>query len=230
MSKFNSGGIPLDSVIPWGRTYVEYTDMFALTDGDLGRRIVGVADGPASFCAGLAKRGGDVVAVDPLYRLAPDAIRERFDMVRGDVMTKLHDHYDDYDWNRFGSPEGLEAERTQAMERFLTDFANRKRGYVTGELPNLPFKSETFDIALCSHFLFTYAHLLDLRFHLESIAEMLRIAREVRVFPMITTEGDEPRWFDDLMDLLWLAGARADIIEVDYRFQRGAETMLRIRR
>jgi hypothetical protein len=43
----------LDRVVPWGRSFDEYVAMFALSSEDLGRRILGCNDGPASFNSGL---------------------------------------------------------------------------------------------------------------------------------------------------------------------------------
>jgi hypothetical protein len=39
----------LDKVVPWGRSFDEYVRMFDLTPADLGKRILGCGDGPASF-------------------------------------------------------------------------------------------------------------------------------------------------------------------------------------
>ena len=39
----------LDSVVPWGRSFEEYTRMFVLSNEDLKQRILGWSDGPASF-------------------------------------------------------------------------------------------------------------------------------------------------------------------------------------
>ena len=36
-------------IVPWGRSFDEYIDMFDLSEDDLARDIVGVGDGPASF-------------------------------------------------------------------------------------------------------------------------------------------------------------------------------------
>ena len=36
-------------IVPWGRSFDEYLDMFNLSEDDLARDIVGVGDGPASF-------------------------------------------------------------------------------------------------------------------------------------------------------------------------------------
>ena len=38
-------------IVPWGRSFDEYLDMFNLSENDLVRNIVGVGDGPASFNA-----------------------------------------------------------------------------------------------------------------------------------------------------------------------------------
>jgi len=40
-----------ESAVPWGRSFDEYQRMFHLTGKDLRRRILGCADGPASFDA-----------------------------------------------------------------------------------------------------------------------------------------------------------------------------------
>jgi hypothetical protein len=64
----------LDQVVPWGRSYEEYRQMFALTDGDLGLRVLGCADGPASFNAEATSRGHLVVSADPLYRFSVNDI------------------------------------------------------------------------------------------------------------------------------------------------------------
>ena len=56
----------LQEVVPWGRSFEEYRNMFDLSDQDLKGRILGCGDGPASFNAELTKKGGKVVSVDPL--------------------------------------------------------------------------------------------------------------------------------------------------------------------
>ena len=63
----------LDTVVPWGRSFDEYRRMFALGEAELRRRILGVADGPASFNA-QATAGGlsvEVVATDGDESLTP---------------------------------------------------------------------------------------------------------------------------------------------------------------
>jgi len=59
-------------------------------------------------------------------------------------------------WSAISNSEEVQELRVSSMERFLEDFddGKRQRRYVDAELPNLPFTDASFDLALCSHFLF----------------------------------------------------------------------------
>ena len=74
-----------------------------------------------------------------------------------------------------------------AMRDFLDDYvAGKAQGrYVDAELPDLPFSDSSFDLALCSHFLFLYTTQLGEAFHHSAIREMCRVAAEVRIFPLL---------------------------------------------
>jgi len=48
----------LSEVVPWGRSLIEYNDMFSLSEQDLRKTIPGCGDGPACFNAELSKIGG----------------------------------------------------------------------------------------------------------------------------------------------------------------------------
>jgi hypothetical protein len=47
----------LDQIVPWGRSFEEYRRMFAPSDADLRLRVLGCADGPASFNAEARRIG-----------------------------------------------------------------------------------------------------------------------------------------------------------------------------
>ena len=81
----------------------------------------------------------------------------------------------------------LKRVRMTAMRAFLDDYApGRAEGrYLDAGLPSLPFADGAFDLALCSHFLFLYSQQFDAAFHVQSIRELCRVAREVRVFPLL---------------------------------------------
>ena len=64
-------------------------------------------------------------------------------------------------------------------------------GYIPHELPErVSFDDGTFDIGLSSHFLLMYTQ-LGYGFHIDAIDEMLRVCREVRIFPLVDLNSDE---------------------------------------
>ena len=98
-----------------------------------------------------------------------------------------------------------------------------------GELPKLPFANDTFDLAVCSHFLFLYES-LGLDFHIQSVVELCRFAREVRLFPLIQLDGRISPHLSVVVDKLTSLEYSAEIVSVPYEFQRGANKMLRVSR
>lgn len=220
--------IKLDKVVPFGRSLAEYKAMFALTSGDLNRSILGVGDGPASFNAELTSLGGRVASVDPLYRFPGEAIKNRFDAVVDDIIAQVKATPGDWVWTWHESPESLRRTRVRVMERFIEDYSRGLADgrYITGELPLLPFADGRFDLALCSHLLFLYSNLFGEEFHYQALREMLRVAAEVRIFPLVTLDLETPPGLDGVMTRLWGDGFHAAVRAVDYELQRGGNTML----
>lgn len=222
----------LDEAVPFGRSLDEYRRMFALSDADLQSKILGVGDGPASFNAEMASQGKTVVSVDPLYRFHAEEIERRFYAVVEDIIAQVEATPEDWVWSFHKSPGDLRQYRVAVLRRFLADYAAGlvKQRYVLGELPKLAFHDNQFDIALCSHFLFLYSDHFDGAFHQASIFEMLRVASEVRIFPLLTLMLAESPYLPRLCRELEDAGFRVSVEEVDYEIQRGGNQMLRIRR
>ena len=201
----------LNELTPWGRSYSEYEAMFGLGSEDLSGSILGCGDGPASFNAEIAKVGGRVVSVDPLYAFTREEISRRIGEISPAILDNLRANRDWYRWERWRTPEELVSARLAALEEFLIDYEDGRRQarYRFGVLPNLPFASNSFDLALVAHFLFLQAEELDYRFHLESLFELLRVATEVRVFPVVDTRGERYRHIDRVLEDLRRGGATA---------------------
>lgn len=87
-----------------------------------------------------------------------------------------------------------------------------------------------FDLALCSHLLFLYSGSLDLGFHINAIAEMCRVAQEVRIFPLLQLGSTPSPHVRSVVDHFESVGYEMDRVRVPYEFQRGGDQMLRIRR
>ncbi len=204
--------------------------MFALSARDLGGRILGGADGPASFNAEAHTRGVRVISCDPLYAFTGAEIQRRIDTTAPTLLEQTRAHRDDYLWTAIRSPEDLLARRRSAMARFLDDYGPGSRGrYVAARLPCLPFTEGAFDLALCSHFLFLYTEQETLAFHLAAVRELCRVAREVRIFPLLDLTRQPSAYLDPVVALLQAEGKEAAVVPVPYEFQRGARQMLRIR-
>jgi hypothetical protein len=217
-------------VVPWGRSFAEYERMFALTESDLQKRILGCGDGPASFNAEATKRDVDVVSVDPLYGFSAADIRRRIKEVCPQVLEQTWQNRDGFVWNEFRSIEALGWMRLRTMVRFLKDYpaGREQRRHLVAELPKLPFEDRSFGLALCSHLLFLYSDHFSEQFHLDSVAELCRVADEVRIFPLLTLATRLSPYVDAVMQAAERSGRKARIEQVPYEFQRGGNQMLRI--
>ncbi|MEM7331534.1 MAG: methyltransferase domain-containing protein [Chloroflexota bacterium] len=220
----------LKNIVPWGRTFDEYQAMFALTDDDLTKAILGCADGPASFNAELTARNGRIVSTDPLYAYSKADIQQRIDAIYDEVVEQARQNQDQFVWQHIPSVESLGELRMMAMSRFLADYeAGKKNGrYQTASLPHLPFADNQFDLALCSHFLFLYSEQLSEEFHDQAVRELLRVAHEVRIFPLLDLTASPSKHLNPIMQKLKKEGHQVDILTVSYEFQRGGNQMCRI--
>jgi hypothetical protein len=205
--------------------------MFALTEADLASRILGCGDGPASFNAELTRRGGRIVSFDPLYQFDAAEIRQRIDETSAEVLAQARQNAHEFVWgDAIPDVEALKRVRMEAMTAFLDDYEQGRRDgrYVVAGLPLLPFADGAFDLALCSHFLFLYSQQHDAAFHVESMRELCRVAREVRVFPLLALGGQPSPHLDATSAAVRADGCYVSIEPVPYEFQRGGSQMLRV--
>jgi len=227
------GGIAvkLSSIVPWGRSLEEYRAMFALSAADLPGRTLDCGAGPASFNAEGSALGIRIVSVDPIYAYSAADIEGRIEDTFDAIMSQARAQADRFVWTCFADPDALARARRSAMRRFLADYeAGRQVGrYIAGELPSLPFADRSFDLALSSHLLFLYSEHLSLGEHLAGIRELLRVAGEVRIFPLDNLAGERSSHLAPVCDALRLDGLTVEEVKVGYEFQRGAGSMLRVR-
>ena len=177
----------LNEVVPWGRTMSEYQLMFDLSDLDINKQILGCGDGPASFNVEMTELGYSVVSIDPIYQFSAEQIEQRVRETYEPVISQLKQNPDRYTWKNFTDPDEVGRARLAAMNGFLLDYETGKRSerYLDRSLPNLDLPDNRFDLCVCSHLLFLYSEQLSFDFHLESMLELLRVASEVRIFPLL---------------------------------------------
>ena len=220
--------LKLKNVVPLGRSFDEYRLMFNLSKQDLGKRIIGVGDGPASFNAEMQEMGKSVISVDPLYMFTAKDIKRKFDKVIDNIIDQVRNTPGDWTWTYHMSPDDLKEHRTQSLIKFNSDFEQGKKEgrYLRGELPALEFQDNSFDVALCSHFLFLYSEHYDYNFHKASVYEMLRVSRDVRIFPLLDLMLNRSPYIEPLTQELERDGYIVNIRKVPYEIQRGGNEMM----
>ncbi|WP_327591651.1 hypothetical protein [Streptomyces chartreusis] len=121
-----------------------------------------------------------------------------------------------------------------AAENVLADLRlemPRRRGcYVAASLPRLPFRDGAFALALSGHFLFTYADRLSSAFHRAALRELLRVAEEVRVYPLRTHLDESAAWHPCLAEYLPGSGVRGQIVVVQPQSDQADRHMLMLSR
>jgi hypothetical protein len=187
----------LDAVVPWGRSFDEYCAMFALSDRDLGLRILDCGGGPASFNAEGTRGGRCIVSCDPIYRFTASQIETRIAATYAAIIDQTRHNASEFVWTSMRSVDELGAVRMAAMRKFLDDYP-----------------AEQFDES----------------FHCSSIAEMGRVADEVRIFPLLALGSVPSFHVDPVAADMRRRGFAVSIENVPYEFQKGGNQMMRIRR
>ena len=183
----------LDQVVPWGRSFAEYQQLFALTPADLERRDPRLR----RRTGGLQRRGHAArrAASSRAIRCMPSAAStSRRGSPRPATPSSSRPAA-----TPTSSSGGTASPRSTSWARSgcgrcassstTTTPARRRAATSTPACPSLPFADGSFDLALCSHLLFLYSAQFDEAFHRASIREMCRVAAEVRIFPLLALDG-----------------------------------------
>jgi len=223
--KFN-----IDKIVFVGRNYDEYMKMFELHLSYLkNKRILDCAAGASSFTTELFKKGYDAIATDVLYDVDPYALEKKCENELSKVMQALSGVEDMYVWDYFKNPDELRKHRMTTYQAFINHYRKEKGNkYIKSELPKLPFEDNEISLVLSSHFLFLYDDRLSYEFHKDSIKEMLRISKEIRIFPLLGLNSKKSLFVDKIMVDGLSNGVKVEIIKVPYEFMRGGNEMMKI--
>jgi SAM-dependent methyltransferase len=228
--KRQAKSIRYSDVMPWGRSFDEYIDMFLLSRNDLQRKILCVGDGPASFNAEMKRRGFTITSIDPSYTLTAEDLRKKISESFDIVMNQTKQNTDKFVWTRFKNIIELGKIRMSAMNEFCVDYEVGKfeGRYIPASLPSLPFINKSFDLILMAHLLFFYSENFSEEFHISSIKEMIRLGNEIRIFPIVDLNSQKSPYFDAVISYLRKNRIRHSIERVNYHFQKTGDEMLRI--
>ena len=193
-----------DKVLFYGRTSSEYLDMFGIKFDELkGLKILDCPGGPSSFTADANKAGIHASAIDPVYALPEQKLRE---IATEDILVTGKRILAALPLSS-SRVKAFTADKMAALDVFLEDFLATKgsKRYLPEALPKLSFADNSFDVTLSANFLFTYAppeagglgagelgvSAFDLDWHKEAVTELLRVTKsKVYIFPAHTYSGD----------------------------------------
>jgi len=179
----------LENIAITGRTFEEYSAFFDLKLQDLkGKKVLDCPSGASSFVHTLKQNGIFTKGVDVIYEFSKNEIEKQGIK----TLEKIYQNtswMDAYKMDFYKTKENHKKHREDALKDFLEDY--NSDDYIYCELPNLPFENKEFDLLLSSHLFFVYDDRLDYDFHKNSILEMLRVSKEVRLFPLVDIQNSK---------------------------------------
>ena len=228
----NDSGLDIDRIAFFGRTYAEYIDLFGLEEEALSiGRVLDCPGGASSFALEAINKGHDVTACDILYNHGATDLFEKGKKDIAHVFERFDEAAYLYEWNYYHNKEEVMSLRKKALELFVEDFSCAPEGrYISAGLPSLPFPERMFSLVLSAHFLFLYGDRLDMDFHKACLLELVRVCSgEVRIFPLVGLNAKPYPHMDEILHFLAVKGIQTDIVKVPFEFQRGADSMMRLR-
>ncbi len=238
----NTSEFILDRVAFFGRTYNEYQQMFNFeAEHWQGKKILDCPSGPASFVAEGRKNNLHVTGCDPLYDETIHELVEKATFEIQECIKKSADFPNLFCMNTVELREQFMREKLAALKNFSEDFP---RGLADGRyhktaLPKLPFADKSFDLVLSGYFLFIYSDAkyggvlenspFDYEFHLASILEMIRLAKEeIRIYPLKGPNQKECTFVEQIIADLAKRNIKSEINTAAYKDIGGANYLLRI--
>lgn len=207
-------------------SFDEVTDMFALSKDELSMRILHYNAGISSFAATLHFRDGFVIAADPLYSESTQALTQQILKGQKALKQEIQDHPE-----RFALKQDIAVWLTAHEGRnvlFLEDFEAGKaqKRYIAASLPRLPFEDEAFDLVLVAHHFFTKA--MDLSAMIVDLTELMRVANEVRIFPLLSSDGALTQRVGEVAAYLQGQGLGVEIKSSLFELQKYGNALMRI--
>jgi len=217
-------------LVLWGYHADEYKEMFDLSPKDMKTRILEYGCGPSAVNAELNKKGQSIVSCDPLFNLDKDTLFTKVNLIFSDMAARVIRDKNQFDFSRYGSPELLMDERAEGIAKFFADYrtGKKERRYIGINEYSLPFADFNFDFALSAHYLFADLDDQDVDFHLQVIKELARVAKEVRIFPLIDRHNHPSPFLGPVLLGLQQDNYGVEVREVPYHLQASGNAMLRV--
>lgn len=211
----------------WVYDLEDYKSMFALTEHDLSCKILDYPGKISCFNAEMHALGHDnVVSADAYYDLAPMDMVKHVDYVIQELAEKWNQLLESCFENEERETASLQNKWNQYAQKFLADYSDGVKAgrYLFARLPQFPFESHQFDLALCSDLLnMKNGDLLT-----DVVFELTRVAREVRVFPLLNAQGKVADELGPTLLALQESNVGLEVRQVPYKIHAKENAMLRL--
>ena len=216
-------------LVLWGHHWDEYREMFDLSGSSLEGSFLEYGCGPSAVNAELHDKT-KIISCDPLFVLDKGTLSTKVSLIFEDMLAHVYHDKDKFDFSHDGSFDALIASRRKGMFEFFEDYDIGKieKRYVPVTDYTLPFDNFEFDMALSSHYLFADLEDQDVAFHVKVIKELARVAKEVRIFPLIDRHGQPSPFLGPVLLDLQHANFGVEVREVSYHLQPRGNAMLRV--
>jgi hypothetical protein len=208
-------------------TYNDYKVMFDLDSSMLNRKILEFPGGFSSFHATAHEQSETVVSLDPLYDLDQAMLSNVIQQQSHLWQTHIHDTQENPEAHAIAKEKYARFEH--ACHLFLKDYLSSigQQRYLPWETDKkLPFEDHSFQLALCSHWLFKQS--FSLQQTIDFIDEMCRVAGEVRIFPLLTEKFESPHYLGHLMANFQARGYQISCVAIDFEKNEKGSAMLSI--
>tara|TARA_Y100000588_G_scaffold289012_1_gene307563 strand:- start:239 stop:925 length:687 start_codon:yes stop_codon:yes gene_type:complete len=217
-------------LVLWGHHVDEYQEMFDLSEHDFKASVLEYGCGPSAVNVEIHDSNAHVISCDPLFNLDKSTLSSKVSLVFEQMVDAVKEEQDKFDFSHYHSLEKLIARRKQGLDAFFADYEQGRKDnrYQALNEHSLPFGDFSFEYALSSHYLFADMEEQDVSFHLNLIRELARVAREVRIFPLIDRFGEPSPLLGPVLLGLQKENYGVEVREVPYRLQTKGNAMLRI--
>ena len=233
----------------WGYDRADCRAMFNLSEEDMASKILEYGCGPnilnlqqkkaiqeiSNFSHKTDEETNSfedhvVISCDPLFVLDKDTLSSKVRLIFADVIESIKKNQIPFDFNSSEGLDALVAERLQGIHQFFEDYdlGKMQNRYLGVTDYHLPFSDFYFDFALSAHYLFADLQGQTVDYHLEVIRELARVAKEVRLFPLIDSNGDTSQLLGPVLLGLQQENYGVEVKEVNFHLHKAGNAMLRI--
>lgn len=212
----------------WIYDFSDYQQMYDLTQTDFSKTILDFFPGISSFNAEASARGLKVISVDPVYYLSEAAMASHARTVLHHTVSQLEADPTRLQNHSADVRQKIESLWEKTENTFLKDYAAGKseQRYQVIQFPTFPYAMGQFQLALCTDYVFHHA-LSREKVH-GILKELARVAEEVRIFPLLDSNGKMPAELGPLMLYFQQKNYGIEVREVPYHTLKGGNAMLRI--